>query len=108
MIVKLGHPIVGYKKVRRGVGQRGFEVVTLVIPAGALINIPAETLKHKYRASSAYVAAGSGRSYRNLAFIYTLGEVVRPRFGFDNYDAICASGIHFFLSPDEAKNYNWS
>ena len=40
-------------------------------------------------------------------FFYEVDKTVRPRHKFDkDHTQECTSGIHFFLTLDEAKNYN--
>lgn len=79
---------------------------------------------HKCRAASAKVISirelhgrydrmGEGkalklaRSHYSPKFVYRVGETVRPTKPFnDKYPGECASGIHFFLTKEEAINYH--
>jgi hypothetical protein len=49
--------------------------------------------------------SGSFRSDRDRSFKYANGKRVRPRQEFDLTDDTCASGIHGFLTPEEADGY---
>jgi len=117
MIVKLEKPIVGFKRVMKlrykGPWQRldkCSRVIELIIPAGALVHYPNPREGHtwfKLRASEAYVAKGNGKSSYDFLFKYREGEIVKPEFPFRRVNKTCASGIHFFLDPEEAANYNF-
>lgn len=48
---------------------------------------------------------GSFRSYHDPSFKYANGKRIRPRKRFDLTDNTCASGIHGFLTPEEADSY---
>lgn len=50
---------------------------------------------------------GSFRSYYDPAFKYANGRRLRPRKQFDLTDNTCASGIHGFLTPEEADGYDY-
>jgi hypothetical protein len=69
----------------------------------------------KCRAERAFVVAienwqgkpaKKGRSYYNNNFIYEVGKEVKPEYQY-NPDILieCTSGIHFFMSKKEAKEY---
>jgi len=45
------------------------------------------------------------RSIHDHNFKYKVGKIVKPKYGFDTTDNDCASGIHGFLTPEEAINY---
>ena len=45
------------------------------------------------------------RSLHDKSFEYKVGKTVKPKYGFDTSDADCGSGIHGFLTPEEAINY---
>ena len=75
------------------------------------LKIPAEAKRsngtgRKCRAEFAIVLEGEGVSTHDRDFNYRLGETVRPRQPFDeNRWEECASGIHFFLTKEEAEAY---
>ena len=51
---------------------------------------------------------GEVTSIFDLDFLYRVGKTVRPRHGFMNYRwQECAPGIHFFLTREEAVNYDY-
>ena len=60
----------------------------------------------KCRAEYAIVISGEGVSQHDSSFVYRVGETVRPRepFDEDRWNE-CGSGIHFFLTEEEAKEY---
>lgn len=45
------------------------------------------------------------RSFHDKSFEYKVGKIVKPKYGFDKSDNDCGSGIHGFLTPEEAINY---
>ena len=45
------------------------------------------------------------RSLHDKSFKYKVGKIVKPKYGFDKSDNDCGSGIHGFLTPEEAINY---
>ena len=50
------------------------------------------------------VGAEEGRSKHDYTFVYRVGETVEPREPFDpNRWNECASGIHFFITREEAE-----
>jgi hypothetical protein len=93
---------IGFKKLRNGV------VATLQIieDAKRLNSIGSR----KCRCDKAVVLALSqgveGRSQHIHDFIYRVGETVVPREPFNNdIRKECASGIHFFITREEAEKY---
>ena len=89
--------LIGWKKLCDGV------ICKLQIPAkakrvGGLIG-------RKCRAEFAVVLEGNGKSQHN-GMEYKVGETVKP----DTYDpnplVECSNGIHFFISKQEAIDYN--
>ena len=89
--------IIGYKKLTDGV------ICTLRIPAAAKRS---NAIGRKCRAEYAIVIDGEGTSIHDEAFEYKIGETVRPTTPFDgNRWEECASGIHFFLTEEEAIDY---
>jgi hypothetical protein len=75
------------------------------------LRIPADARRsnatgRKCRAEFAVVLEGEGVSRHDVGFVYRVGETVRPREPFDeNRWDECASGIHFFLTREEAEDY---
>jgi len=45
------------------------------------------------------------RSLHDKSFEYKVGNIVKPKYVFDKSDNDCGSGIHGFLTPEEAINY---
>jgi hypothetical protein len=96
--------IVGYKKLARGA------IATLVIPSAARrVN---KLGSRKCRAEWAVVTKVEGArgdvacSAYDPTFIYSVGDTVRPREPFnDDIREECASGIHFFITRQEAEDY---
>ena len=90
--------IIGWKKLQGGV------ICKLKIPAearrvGGLIG-------RKCRAEYAEVLEGVGESYNDSTFTYKPGTRVTPSAFDPNPLVECAEGIHFFVTRQEAENYN--
>jgi hypothetical protein len=102
-IVPQSGQFTAYKKLRGGVAK-------LQIPSRAKrSNAPGG---RKCRASEAKVMSFIGSkeneliSSHNNNFIYRVGETVKPEEPFDeDWTKECTSGIHFFLSLEEAQDY---
>jgi hypothetical protein len=78
-------------------------ICTLKIPAGAKRS---NGSGRKCRAEYAIVIAGEGTSKYDGSFAYRIGATVRPTTPFDEDRwNECSSGIHFFLTEEEAKEY---
>ncbi|CAB4138900.1 Pentapeptide repeat [uncultured Caudovirales phage] len=96
-ITPKGYPLYGFKKLV------GDVVCTLLIPVDA--DRTASLVGRKCRASKVIVISGEGKSLQDPRVIYKVGETVVP----DSYDpdirVECTNGIHFFLTPEEAKGY---
>ena len=89
--------LIGYKKLYGGV------ICKLLIPAGAKRS---NATTRKCRAEYAIVLEGEGGSICDPSFSYKVGETVRPVEPFDEDRwAECASGIHFFITREEAEEY---
>lgn len=99
--------IIGWKKLHGGL------IAKLRIPASALRS---NASGRKCRASEAEVLSiydpqlhayvQHGTSWYNSDFPYTVGETVRPEIAFDpDRWAECSSGIHFFLTREEAEAF---
>ena len=95
--------IVGWKKLHNGLAK-------LLIPEHAMRSHGAS---RKCRASEAIVLelildddSGIGLSIHERNFEYRLGETVKPtrQFCKDRWDE-CASGIHFFITREEAEAF---
>jgi len=115
----------------RGADLRGADIANVkrlfVIPAGDLIGwkklangtiaklrIPSAArrfggvISNKCRAEFAEVLEGSGLSSFSSEFRYAPGKRVQPDTSFDeNPFAECSSGIHFFLTKEEAEDYKF-
>ena len=96
-ITPKGYALYGFKKVS------GSKVITLLIPAEA--NRTASLVGRKCRAEYVVVVDGEGVSKHDGKTEYKVGQTVYP----DKYDpdirVECTSGIHFFLTPEEAQEY---
>jgi hypothetical protein len=89
--------LIGYKKLANGT------ICKLKIPADAKRS---NSAGRKCRAEFAVVLEGEGVSQHDGTFTYKVGETVRSRKPFDdNRWEECASGIHFFLTREEANAY---
>jgi uncharacterized protein YjbI with pentapeptide repeats len=99
--------LIGWKKLQHG------HIACLEIGADVKrVNTP---VSRKCRAASAVVLSvedangnpvQSGVSMYDCNFVYRVGETVKPRNAFDEDARVeCASGIHFFITKEEAKAY---
>jgi hypothetical protein len=89
--------LIGYKKLADGT------ICKLKIPADAKRS---NSTGRKCRAEYAIVLEGEGVSEHDWTFTYKVGETVSPTKPFceDRWEE-CASGIHFFLTREEAEAY---
>lgn len=106
---------IAWKKCRLSPG--GFCVVKLRIPATAARMMLPGSGNRKCRASAAEVLAIeslTGTAYpkgttalaqHDWNFTYTVGATVKPRRPFAKKQTICASGIHFYMLRNNAKNH---
>jgi hypothetical protein len=89
--------LIGWKKLQSGV------ICKLQIPAKALR--VGGLIGRKCRAEFAVVLEGEGSGLQN-GHVYKVGETVKP----DKYDpnpfVECSNGIHFFITKQEAMDYN--
>ena len=110
-----GKPIIGWKKAHLKAPESGYCLVQLKIPANATRYQPENK---KCRASRAVVVSihncltgdillgAAAKSSYDPNFLYEVGKVVKPTSRFSKkFKEDCASGIHFFLTHDEARNY---
>ncbi len=93
--------IFGYKKCLNGL------IVKLLIPKEAKRN---NAFGRKCRAEYAQVieilGADEAISQHDNSFAYKVGNTVRPTTPFDeDFTNECSTGIHFFITLEEAKNY---
>ena len=90
--------IIGYKKLHR------WQICKLLIPENAKRS---NATGRKCRAEYAIVLEGEGVSTYDSKFIYEVGKTVKPTEPFceDRWQE-CASGIHFFLTREEANAYS--
>jgi hypothetical protein len=94
-------------------------LTTLRIPKGTRVRWT-PCVGQKCRAEAAFVvshepikpdaaAVVETHSQRNRSFTYKVGKKVTPECGFNqNRCETCASGIHFFLTKEEARKYNFN
>ena len=93
--------IFGYKKCLNRI------IVKLLIPKEAKRN---NAFGRKCRAEYAKVieiiGADNAISQHDNSFIYKVGDIVGPTTPFDeDFTNECSTGIHFFITLEEAKNY---
>ena len=93
--------IIGYKKCLNGI------IVKLLIPKDAKRN---NAFGRKCRAEYAQVleviGADKAISQHDNSFTYKVGDIVRPTEPFDeDFANECSTGINFFITLEEAKNY---
>ena len=93
--------IIGYKKCESGV------IVKLLIPKEAKRN---NAFGRKCRAEYAQVleiiGSDTAISQHDNSFTYKVGDIVRPTTPFDeDFTNECSTGIHFFITLEEAINY---
>jgi hypothetical protein len=97
----LAEPIIGYKKTREGV------VIKAEIPAGAIVfsinGKKCRTNRAKIIDMNGHTVLHSGYDF---TFAYTLGQEIEI-LDFDPcYSHECAPGFHFFMTEEEAREYN--
>lgn len=120
--VTLRRNIVGYKKVKTGTALfSSTAIVKLLIPAGAKV-ICGEakdgkfftTVQVKLRTNLAkvmYIQDTVTKKKMKFGYAshdnykYTAGSIVKPTNYFNSTFRTCASGIHFFLTKEEAQSY---
>ena len=91
--------LIGYKQLQ------GDAICKLRIPADA--KRVGGLVGRKCRAEFAVVLEGEGFSRRDPKFKYVVGETVRPKGAFnDSLVSECESGIHFFITRQEAEDYS--
>ena len=101
--------IIGWKQCR------DHRIVKLLIPENAKrSNATGRKCRAEFAQVLAIYKAGSdipfkratATSHHDYSFIYRIGATVAPREAFseDRLDE-CASGIHFFITREEAENY---
>jgi len=91
--------LIGYKKLLGGT------ICKLRIPAAA--KRVGGLVGRKCRAEFAVVLEGEGFSRHDPTFKYVVGETVRPKGAFnDSLVSECESGIHFFITRQEAEDYS--
>ena len=97
----LTEPLTGYKKTKEGV------VITAEIPKGAIVF---SINGRKCRTNRAKITDMEGKellhSSFNSTFEYRLGQEIEIENFNLMYNVECASGFHFFLTREEAENYN--
>ena len=91
--------LIGYKQLRGGT------ICKLRIPVDA--KRVGGLVGRKCRAEFAVVLEGEGFSKHDPQFKYTVGQVVKPSEAFnDSLVSECESGIHFFITRQEAEDYS--
>ena len=100
---------IGWKKVRRECGEPA--ILKLQIPEDA--QRVSSVKGRKCRASKVLVLEALGgaegdvfTSFHDFSFIYKVGQVVEPRYPYNpTFLNDCESGIHFFITREEAKSF---
>jgi hypothetical protein len=99
--IVLTEPMIGYKKAR-GKGK----IITLEIPIGAKVF---SINNNKRRTNKANVIDMQGEtelsSMYDIDFKYHVGDEIEISDFNERYNVECGSGIHFFLTREEAENY---
>ena len=98
--IVLTEPIVGYKKASGG------KIITLEIPVGAKVF---SINNNKRRTNKAKVIDMQGETelsscYDNK-FKYHVGDEIEITNFDERYNVECSTGIHFFLTREEAEKY---
>ena len=98
--VTLTEPMTGYKKAYGG------KIITLEIPIGAKVF---SINNNKRRTNKAKVIDMQGKtklsSIHDIDFKYHVGDEIEIKDFDENYNVECSTGIHFFLTREEAENY---
>ena len=114
-LVKKGFLKEVYKKAYLRRDRKGPVIVVLQIPAKAKRSQDVDD-GFKCRASEAKVlhieslngkklTAKTARSGYDDTFLYTVDQTVKPKYAFDTTGYACASGIHFFMTREQAVQY---
>ena len=100
--IVLTEPMIGYKKARGG------KIITLEIPIGAKVF---SINNDKRRTNKAKVIDMQGEtelsSWYNTNFKYHVEDKIEIKDFDEMYNVECSTGIHFFLTRKEAKNYEY-
>ena len=100
--IVLTEPIVGYKKSNEG------KIITLEIPIGAKVF---SINNNKRRTNKVKVIDMQGEtelsSIRDNDFKYHVGDEIDIIDFDDNYNVECSTGVHFFLTREEAKKFKF-
>ena len=98
--IVLTEPMIGYKKAY------GDKIITLEIPIGAKVF---SINNNKRRANKVNVINMQGEtklcSKYDTSFKYHVGDEIEIKDFDENYNVECGSGIHFFLTREEAEKY---
>ena len=100
--IVLTEPMIGYKKARGG------KIITLEMPIGSKVfsihNKKRRTNKVKVIDMQGEAELGS---IRNSSFKYHVGDEIEIKDFDEMYNVECGAGIHFFLTREEAENYEY-
>jgi hypothetical protein len=100
--ITLTEPMIGYKKSDEG------KIITLEIPIGAKVF---SINGNKRRTNKVNVIDMQGEtelsSCYDANFKYHVGDEIEIKDFDENYNVECGSGIHFFLTREEAENYEY-
>lgn len=101
----LTEPIIGYKKCLTD--DKLYTIVTLEIPRGAIVFSINGNSCRTNKVKVIDIADGYKRAYSEHAehFSYYIGDEINI-YDFDlQYNNECSSGIHFFMTREEAEHY---
>ena len=98
----LAKPITGYKNCKNNI------IVTLTIPAGAIVySINGNKCRTNKCKVVAIEGANEATSHYDSCFTYKVGkEIVIDNFNTE-YNKECGTGIHFFMTKEEASDFNF-
>jgi hypothetical protein len=100
--ITLTEPMIGYKKANSG------KIITLEIPVGAKVF---SINNNKRRTNKAKVIDMQGKtklsSKYDTSFKYHIGDEIDIIDFDERYNVECGAGIHFFLTREEAENYEY-
>ena len=100
--IVLTEPMIGYKN------SNECKIITLEIPIGAKVF---SINNKKRRTNKAKVIDMQGEtelsSIHDIDFKYHVGDEIEIEDFDDNYNVECSTGIHFFLTREEAENFKY-
>ena len=103
---------IGYKKVNDSASGK-FILTLLIVEDAKRSNAPSE---RKCRCSKATVLKAETLEFKptaitrfasshDVSFVYEIGQTVEVKDFDENFHEVCAPGIHFFLTKEEARDF---